>query len=308
MLLLLLLLPQVYAQSCGELLTELRGFTSPALASYPDLSQVRQDTLLLLYSQERTSCTEELQGFASSALRFLKAMHEAETLTRAGDAASQREGIRIALNAEAYISEMRSYGAEFGILAQDAVLAAQEGRRSFLLSKALGYEAAAEKAKSTREKLTYYELAIMSYEGADAVEAKRLSVRRQSLAEKYSADLAEAGEYLGEARELLTTARSKEGRFLGFVDAYSAAREAKLNLARARELYALHNEEDKLKEVERVYREAEKVYSATRRRILTTFGALSAILTLLSVYIHSRILGWERDTYDCYLGNELVGA
>ncbi len=304
----LILLPGTYAQDCSTVLKELRGFTSAAFAAYSELAQVKQDVLLLLYSQERTACSAELVNFASSSLNYLKVMHKAHLLLSDAGIESQREGIARAIEAEKFISAMRSTGSGLGILAGDAVLAAEQGRESFLLSQGLAFETLAEKAESTRDKLAYLDLAIASYEAADSLQAKTLEVRKRSLEEKYIADMVEAEGYLSQALDLLTRAQGLSNNFPGFVDAYALAREARINLAKAMELYKLHSENDKLLQVEERYEKAEEIYSTTRKKILVLFTIVSITLTSLSVYIHSRILGWERDTYDCYLGNELVGA
>jgi|Deesub1362B_J571_1020462.scaffolds.fasta_scaffold00259_17 hypothetical protein len=302
------LIPSVHSLDCGDVLAELRGFTSSAFAAYPELRQVKQDTLLLLYSQQRTACDIQLLNFASSSMEYLKSMDAAYLLVSSAELESQREGVKKAIEAERFISEMRSDSTELGILAQDAVQEAEQGRENFLLSQALTFESRAEKAESTRDKLANFELAIACYEAADALQANSLKVRKQSLEEKYIADIVAAQEYLSEAIALLTRAEKLEVAFLGFVDAYTLAREAKMSLVRAKELYQLHHEKEKLAEVEEVSINAEEVYSSTRKRILMLFAIVSLTLTSLSVYIHSIILSWERDTYDCYLGNELVGA
>jgi hypothetical protein len=304
----LMLLPAAHAQECSAVLAELRGFTSPAFAAYSELAQVKQDALLLLYSQERAACSKELVNFASSSLEYLKAMHNAYLLVGSAEMGSQREGIARAIESEKFISAMRFSSSGLGILAQDAVQAAEHGRESFLLSQGLIFEDRAEKAESTRAKLANLDLAIASYEAADALQAKSLEVRKQSLEEKYIADMVEAEGYLSEALDLLTRAQELSDDFPGFMDAYSLAREARISLARAKELYQLHSEGEKLIQVEESYVKAEEIYSTTRKKILVLFTIVSLTLTLLSVYIHSRILSWERDTYDCYLGNELVGA
>jgi hypothetical protein len=297
----------VYAQDCSAVLAELRGFTSPAYAEYSELAQVRQDTLLLLYSRERASCDRELVSFASSALEYLRAMHGAYLLLSSPELESQREGIARAIEAEKFISSMRNSGSALGILASDAVLAAEQGRENLLLSQGMVFENRAEAAENTRAKLDYLALAIASYEAADSLQAKSLEVRRQSLEEKYIADIARAAQYMSRAQLQLAHAQELSTTFPGFVDAYSLAREARINLARARELYRLHSEAEKLAQVEESYSRAEEIYSTTRRKILFLFAITAAALTSLSVYIQNRILGWEKDTYDCYLGNELVG-
>lgn len=303
-----LLIPPVYAQDCSSLLAEVRGFTSPAFAAYPELRQVKQDALLLLYSRERAACGDELLGFASSSLEYLKAMDEAYFLVSGAEIESQREGMARAIAADRFISAMRSSGAGLGIIAQDAVTGAEQGRESFLLSRAMSFEGRAEKAESTKVKLANLEMAIAGYEAADAIQAKSLKVRKQALEEKYITDMVAAQGYLSDARALLGRAEELGSSFPGFVDAYTLTREARMNLARAEELYKLHHERGKLAEIEEVSATTEEIYSSTRKKILLLFGVVSLALTSLSVYIHSRILRWERDTYECYLGNELVGA
>ncbi len=303
----LLLLPAAEAQDCTSVLTELRGFTSPLFASHSEFVQVKQDVLLLLYSRERAVCSTALTNFASRTLEYLKTMDASFVLLSSSETEKHREGVERAIEAEGIILEMESLAAELGPVAGDAVFAAEQGRRSLLLASGMFFERRAEEAKSTRERLELLELAILSYGAADALQAKNLAVRRQNLEERYTSDMEKASRYLDSAVSGLRIAEGLSTSFPGFIDAYGLARDAIAELRRAQEIYALHSEKEKLIQVEESLSRAREIYSVTRNRILLLFGVLSAVLTSLAVYIQSRILSWEKDSYDCSLGNELVG-
>ncbi|NOZ59835.1 MAG: hypothetical protein GXO66_09735 [Euryarchaeota archaeon] len=304
----ILLLPAVAAQDCGSVLTELRGFTSPLLSSQPEFAQVKQDVLLLLYSRERGACGPDMAGFASLTLEYLREAHEAYLLMSSGVLSERRSGVERLVEAANLLAEMESYASTLGPVAEDAVFAAREGRRGLLLAQGMSSERMAEESPGTREKLEHLELAIMSYEAADALQAKSLEVRRQNLEERYTADMAEAARHLEEASIRLRRAVELRDAFPGFIDAYALAREARLELLRAGELYSLHREEEMLRQVESSLSTAQEIYTTSRRRILLLFALVAAVLTSLSVYIQSRIRSWERDNHECSLGNELVGV
>jgi len=300
-LLLLLSFPLLSAQECQGVLESLRDFTSPVLSEYPELAQVRSDTMLLIYSQPE--CPAELQEFAATAAGFLEKMDAAGAELES----SPVSAIDSAASAAEELERLEKLAPALGELATGIAGDARSGWRRFLEDVGEAHYARAADAGSTYAEINELEVAVKAYSAAGSPRAVVVEERLRRLMKVYSEDMGEAEAALERGRSHLK--RAEQGRGLrGALDAYPEARDALKELRRAEYLYRLHGESERAAEAGKLREKAEALVSESRRGILLLFGMLILVLVPLSAYLQGVIEAWRRDGDECRLGAELMGT
>ncbi len=300
-LLLLLSFPLLSAQECQNVLESLRDFTSPALSEYPELAQVRSDTMLLIYSQG--GCSEKLQEFAAAGLEFLRKMDAAY----AELSSSPREAIRTAASASEELERLEKLAPGAGVLAPGIAADARSGWRRFLEDVGEAHYRRAGEAGSTSEEISELEVALSAYTAADSPRAVMVEERLRRLREAYTEDMRAAGAALERGREYLREAEGRMRTPAGALEAYPVARDALRELRVAEYYYRLHGERV-AGEAAGLRARAEELVSESRRGILKLFGVLVLLLAPLAAYLQGVIGAWGRDGDECRLGAELMGT
>jgi len=296
--LLLIFIPPAYSAACQESLDQLREANLSASSRYPEISIVRDDTLLILYSTERGNCPPGVVNFTSAVTTFLKKFQSAYHSAGQGEGL---EAVHQALDLEAEITSLEEHSP--GALGKEVLLAARESRGSLLETLASEYEERAQGEESTRDKLRYYRIAILGYRGSDnRVEATSLEIRRDIIEENYRRDMERAETYESLALSSLEKASSGES----VVGSYIASREARINFEKALQIYRAHGEEEKVSLAREKLAQCERIMEGARGKIVPYYLGLTLALTSLSVYILRRILQWKSDSHEYFLGNELL--
>jgi len=292
----------VYSEGCRDDLIKLRSFDLEVFSDYSQAALIRDDALLLLYSSERTECNQEILDFNKLVISYLTKFN---TAYRNAISGNSEVALETEISMEKEIMEMKRLSKNLGDIAREIVMAAEESRTAFLEDLAIDHENKAENSLSTREKLRNYDIAIKAYESSDNyIEASGIKVKRDIINNKYIKDMKEAENYEVKAINSLKEAESAEN----IIDAYIKVRESKINFEKAALLYERHSENSKISLVNRGIEKCNSILSKTRNRILVTYILLSIIVTLISLYTLNIILRWNGDSYDCYLGNELLKA
>jgi hypothetical protein len=299
----------VFAQSCTDLATEIRGIQSPAFDKYPQLNDIKQDVLLILYSRERGSCPQYVSDFSEATKNFLQQFDKAYQLAASDISENHKAAVEIARKlAGESIPELVGMKGNFGVEAEDLVYSAQELIRDFLITQAESYTREAATTEVTKRKIAYYGEASAAYEAADELlEAANFRIKEKTLRESYERDMKNADTFSSNAEsEYKRALELQSGNFLSKIEAYKLAREAKINFQQALSHYLYHHETERTIQVENNLIEVEKLLTSLRSELAIYFTAIAAVLIAISVFLIHRLSEWNQDTYDYFLGNELV--
>jgi hypothetical protein len=305
-LVMVIILPSVNAQDCGELVLQVRDLEASSFDEYHQLNDMKQDTLLILYSRERATCPPEVSTISLFTIEFINDFEHVYNLGKKGDHESREAALDAALQLS---DDIKAYqNTDLSAESKGVLDSASRALREFLLVQAKVYVTNAEKAPATGVKIYNYKKATQAYSGAgETIEVENLKLKWQAMETTYLRDLDIAGELVARGDNKYAMAKPKlSGNIFSKIDAYILSRSASLDYAEALVYYNYHLEAEKIDMTSEKISEVGKTMVDLRRAI-TKFFVLSTItLVGLSLYILNRLKSWSGDTYDYSLGNELV--
>ncbi len=300
-LLLLLSFPAIAAQDCQSVLESVRDFTSPVISEYPELYQVRNDIMLLIYSE--AECSQEIAEFSAAGVEFLRKMDYAYGLLED----SPEEAIASASSASSELEELERLAQAVGGLAPGISESAGSGWRSFLVDIGDRHYARASEAGSTAAEIYELSLAEKAYAAAGSPRALVVGERVKRLKSAYLRDMQRAEAAMSSGESLLALAEASMKKPAGFLSAYPSAREGVGKLKLAEHLYGVHREKERLGTARSLRERGEELVAESRRGIIAFFGLLMLVLVPLSAYLQGAVDAWRRDGDECRLGAELMG-
>ncbi len=301
--------PPAAAQGCTDVAIQIRGISSEAFDEYPLLDTAKQDILLLLYGRERKDCPDDLRDFATSARDFIKDFDRAYRLQKSQAFEDRSEALEVAVGLGQRAQELsKMKRPEYGLEAEDLLNVAQGALQGFLFAQGGDYLRNAEGTAVSRDKIRYYALASRAYEIADEVPAATSSkIKAQTLEERYMREMGKADGLFSTAEGELSEARGlKGGSVFSRVTAYALTKEAGALYREAKVYYDYHHEEGKVTATEEGLRETADSMDALGRGLMVYFAGVTILLLASALYVVNRLLAWSRDTYEYYLGNELM--
>ncbi len=300
------LVPLVNAQDCGDLVLQVRDLEALSFDEYHQLNDMKQDTLLILYSRERASCPEDISSISLFTMNFINGFDQAYNRSKIEAEESRAAALDDSLK---LVEDIKSYASSGIIVEQQGILdSSDRALNEFLRVQAKAYVTNAEGATATGEKIYYYKQATKAYSGAGAtLEAENLKLKWQALERDYLEDLVTAGELISSGDTKYSTATPlASGDIIPQINAYILSRSASIDYSQALVYYEYHTESDKIDITLQKMSTANKT-NEELKQIISKYFALSLITLLgLSLYVLNRLKSWYGDTYDYSLGNELV--
>jgi hypothetical protein len=294
-----------HAQNCGAAGKEIRALQSDAFDDFPALNDVKQGILLMLYGRGSADCPEELYAFAMAGKDFLITFDEAYSLGQSNMTENRSASLDKAKVLRDIVVEMEKQ--DLGASAIDVATSADAALINFLLAQGSLNEREGGLAIRTRDKIAHYRLATLAYEAADEnILAANTRLKWKSLEAEYNADMERADRLFDEAERLMESAHQLSGSIPTKIDAYVDAMEALELYSAALGYYKIHNEEEKIQVAEERIAAAERTLAALRGVLILYFTVLTVLLIGVSMYLLNRLLAWREDTYEYYLGNELI--
>lgn len=304
--LLLLLLPPVFAQNCGALGKEVRAVQSDAFDEYPALNDVKQGILLMLYGRSTADCPQGVYDFALMGKEFVLKFDEAYNLSH-----SNKSDDRLAaLNLSYTLMDMATAMLEktdLGASAQDVAITADNAIVDFLITQGKYNERDGRVANRTRDKIAYYRQATLAYEAADEnLLATNTRINWESLEKEYIQDMSIADELYSKGNSKFSSAQSLSKDIPSKMTAYANAKEALQLYEEALIYYEYHYESDKIQETQEKISEVKATIDSLRVILILYVFIAAAFLTATALFLLNRLLAWSADTYEYYLGNELI--
>lgn len=304
----LLLFPQVYAQSCTDVAGEIRDIDSGAFVDYPLLNDVKQDVLLMLYGRERGICPREMLKFSESTKGFIIDFDQAYRLANSDLSEDHLKAIRLTRTLKQEADSLAVFKGKFGVEGDDLISSAQQVVNDFLILQADTYVREADATKVTVRRIEFYMVAAMAYESAgNTLESANNHIKSKALKERYTKDMETAVNlYFVADAEYSRAKRLQSGGMFSKVSAYVLSRSALIHFGESKVYCIYHHETEKITKIENM----EEKIKVTKQELVDDlaiyFGGIAAVLAALAVFMLHRINIWNRDSYDYFLGNELV--
>lgn len=298
--------PSANAQDCGALVVQVRDLSPSSFNEYPQLNDMKQDVLLILYRRERATCPENIASTSIFTVRFINEFEQAYNLSKNPDPESRDTALENSLKLVEYI---RMQGKTvLSAENQNIMDSANRALKEFLLAQAGVYMANVEAASATGEKISNYKKATKAYEGAgETIEAENLRLKWQALEMDYLSDLKTAEQLVSQGDTKFSMAKPMlAGNIFSKAEAYILSRSASIDYTEAQIYYNFHSE------LEMIAIVSEKISSANNtmadlKQTIRRYFVLSLISLMgLSLYVLNRLKSWHGDAYDYSLGNELV--
>ncbi|MBI5253135.1 MAG: hypothetical protein HY930_01875 [Euryarchaeota archaeon] len=303
----LAILPAAGAQNCSVLAKEIRVYQSPAFNEYSELNDVKQSVLLMLYGGERGACSKETVNFAEAVKKFIFDFDAAYNLSKSGDIEEKLKALNISYKLKETAKTGLKKSLVSGAAAEDITESATQAINDFLITQAETNAREAESVIKTREKISYYRYATLAYEAAgENIQSANVRIKWNNLEEKYKKDMQAADALFLTAESEYAAALNKSLSIPSRISAYILCEKSISHFEQASDYYKLHHETEKIREtVKRISEVARTALSLTYKLGLY-FIIIIALLIIISLFLMDRLIAWDSDAYDHYLGNELI--
>ncbi|MFH1774198.1 MAG: hypothetical protein ABH874_04475 [Methanobacteriota archaeon] len=302
----LAVLPAASAQNCGVLAKEIRVYQSPAFNEYSELNDVKQSMLLILYGRERGACSKEVINFAEATKKFIFDFDAAYKLSKSNDIEERIKALDLSYKLKETAKKLRESKA-LGAAAEDIIESANQAINDFLITRAETNAREAEDVVKTREKISRYRYATLAYEAAgESIQAANVRIKWNNLEEKYKEDMRAADALFLIAESEYAAALNKSLSIPSRINAYLLCENSIRHFEQALVYYEHHHETGKIQETNKRILEVAKTALSLTYKLGLYFIAIIALLITMSLFLLNRLMAWSSDSYDYYLGNELI--
>lgn len=303
----LAILPAVSAQNCSVLAKEIRVYQSLAFNEYSDLNDMKQSMLLMLYGGERGACSREVINFAEAAKKFIFDFGTAYKSSKSSDIEERLKALNVSYGLKETAKTELKKSLVLGVTAEDIVESATQGINNFLITQAEINAREAENVVRTKEKISYYRYATLAYEAADeSIQAANVKIKLNRLEERYKKDMQEAGALFAAADSEYESALGKSLSIPSRIGAYILCEKSISHFEQALVYYKLHQETEKIRETNKKISEVARTALSLTYKLGLYFIIITGLLIAISLFLLDRLTAWDSDTYDYYLGNELI--
>jgi hypothetical protein len=298
----------VHAQDCNEIIRELRETTTEAFNEYPQLNDVKQDTLLIFYSRERGTCPEDLYSLGVLSKSFIEKFDLVYRLSRSANPEDNDRAVEMAGELKDDTETITSKAAPFGVEAEDLANSAGQATSALLTNLGSYYAREGEKTDETRKMISYYRQASLAYSLAGSeLESASYRIKKESLEQVYTKDMEKADSLFSEAEVKYDRATPlRENGFFSRVAAYKLLRESQIMVEEALEIYQYHNERELVERSNAALFDLQRAKRFLTYQLVIYFTVICVVVTGISFYVITVLKTWNNDSLDYSLGNELV--
>ena len=287
-------------------ISEIREFDASGFSGYPEIGEMRQNTLLTYYSQGKDSLPQGFPEFAGSSLDFMRKFGAAYKLSETEDPEKLiglPGGIGSAASSLWTVEGLASDS--IPLSKYDAYLARTVTER-YISAQAERLKRLAEGEGRTRKKLSYYEAAagVFNYSGT-GVKAAEMRATYASISASYNIEMEKADSTFGESRNLCRDSIENSAELFGLT-AYVGLRRCTDGMREARRTYAAHLEDERLKELDSELGIAEEAKARLSSGVFSFFVVLCLVFLLINGVIIQKVRRWREDDYDSTLGSEVL--
>ncbi len=287
-------------------ITEIREFDASGFSGYPEIGEIRQNTLLAYYSQGKESLPAGFAEFSSASLDFMKKFGGAYMLSATEDPEQLLKLPGEIGFAAGSLQKMEELGSNSIPLSKYSAYLARTATERYITAQAERLRGLAEAEAQTRKKLAYYEAAAGVYGySVTGVRAAEMRATRASINALYKSEMGKADSVFDDSKNLCRSSIESSGEWFGLA-AYVGLRRCTDGMLEARKTYSAHVETEKLQELDSELGRAERTKGDLSSRVFLFFISLCLFFLLINwIFIH-QVRRWREDDYDSSLGSEVL--
>ncbi len=290
----------------GDTLNDLRNLNLEAGVTYPEVDDIKQDVLIMLYTTERKNLPQDMEIFASETKIFLVKFNEIYLAYKRGDLNAKEHAIRDCANLRAMIPKNPKYIEEI-----DAVESANNLINKFIYDDALFFENLGNNENVTKKKISYYKNATYAYSlCGEVVLSTSLKVSTDETEKRYNKDMTKANELVKNGLSelnLINITNVADMSMSEKIDAIVKFGSAEKKFSDASAIYKSHNEDELTNECKEKTDEIDKIMPILQHDAFGFLFLISLAFFLVVTYLFLRITEWKKAMYDVSLGDEILG-
>lgn len=293
--------------STADIVDDLRNINPEASIEYPEISDIKQDTLIMLFTIDRKNPPKDIINFAEDTKNFIVEFNEIYIESKKADIETMQIVINKMLSMNEKIPKNPKIAEQI-----DIVDNANRAIEKFLSNQGKWFENLGDKENRTRLKIIYYRNASYAYSLADEfVKSTPLKILSDNLEEKYKKDILEANKFFSRGVEERKKVKINENitvenlSMSEKIEAIVNLNSAKENFEKAKILYEYHYEEAS-DDCEKYIKEIDLNLSKLQSDVLSFLFLLILGISFIFTYIFIRLNEWQKAVYDERLGEELI--
>lgn len=291
--------------SAEDMLNDLKNLNLESSLEYPEVDDIKQDVLIMLYTTERKNLPQDTKIFASETKNFLVKFNEIYLANKRGDLNAKEKAIRDCANLRAMIPKNAKYIEEI-----NAVESAYDLINKFICDDALFFENLGNNENVTRKKISYYRNASYAYSlCGEVVLSTSLKVSTDEIEKKYKKDMAKANELVKNGLTELNLIKTNvtDMSMSEKIDAIVKFGSARKKFSDALAIYKSHNEYKLAYKCKERIDEIDKIMPTLQGDAFGFLFLISFVFFIVVTYLFLRISEWKKAMYDVYLGDEILG-
>ncbi|MDI6730301.1 MAG: hypothetical protein QMD06_02010 [Candidatus Altarchaeum sp.] len=289
----------------NDTLNDLRNLNLEAGVTYPEVNDIKQNVLIMLYTTKRKNLTHDMEIFASETKFFLVKFNEIYLSDKRGDLNAKEQAINDCVNLRAVIPKNPKYIEEIY-----AVESANNLINKFIYDDALFFENQGNNENVTKKKISYYKNATYAYSlCGEVVLSTSLKVSIDETEKRYSKDMTKANELVKNGLSelnLINITNVADMSMSEKIDAIVKFGSARGKFSDASAIYKSHNEYELTNDCKEKTDEIDKIIPILQHDTLGFLFLVSLAFFLVVTYLFLRITEWKNAMYDVSLGNEIL--
>jgi len=290
----------------GNIVNDLRNLNLEASVTYPEVDDIKQDVLIMLYTTERKNLPQDMEIFASETKNFLVRFNEIALANKRGDLNAKESAIRDCVNLREIIPKNPKYIEEI-----DAVESANALINKFIYDNGLFFENLGNDENITKKKISYYKNASYAYElCGEIILSTHLKASTDETEKKYNKDMTKADKLRKDGLSelnLLNLTNIENMSMSEKIDTIVKFGSARGKFSDALAIYKSHNEYELMNECKEKIAQIDKIMPYLQRDAFEFLFLISLSFFLVVTYLFLRITEWKKAMYDVSLGDEILG-
>lgn len=293
--------------SAEDILNEFRNLNLEASITYPEVDDIKQNILIMLYTMERKDLSQDTITFVSQTRDFLVKFNEIYLANKRGDLKAKETAIKDCANLRAKIPKNPRYIEEI-----NAVEGTNALINKFICDNALFFENIGNNESATRKKISYYKNATYAYTVCgEVILGTSLKILTDKIEKKYNEDMAKAeglvNRGLSELDLNITVENVENASMSKKIDAIVKFSSARGKFGDAIAIYKSHNEDELANMCKEKIDEIDKIMPILQSSVFGFLFVISLSFFLVVTYLFLRINEWKEAMYDVSLGDEILG-
>jgi len=292
----------------ADIINDLRNLNPECSVEYPEIDDMKQNMLIMLYTTERKNLSADMENFALETKNFIIEFNKIYMENKKGDIEIKEKSIIECVNLRSKIPKNPKYIEEI-----ETVKSANDVINKFIYNNAMFFENLGNNENATRKKIYYYKNASAAYEFCgETILATSLNSHIYEIERKYKNDMAKAKILVDEGLKELNSVNITEENIentgmnekIDAIVKFSSARE---KFKDALSIYKSHNEYEKMNECKEKIEKIEKIMPLLQSNTFSFLFILLLCFFFITTYLFLRIKEWKDVMYDVSLGDEIMG-